>query len=125
MENKDVLAQMYGEKPAKKVRKHFTEIPVLEWEWDNFLQYWDSRYLETLEVFPPGIGWKAKGKYKAVIDSATKHWGKELFKEMIDFVFDNLAYYPQWTNPTINLVCGSHYWVAEISRKVQQKGQIL
>lgn len=121
--NKDIFAQIAGEKKEEDTkRKLWSELPVEKWDWLHFLEYWDARYMKTLNILSPGRSKYTYPRLKGTIEPSRQHWGNEIFKAMIDYVFDNLAYYPQWDNPTIGLVCGKHYWVQEISRKVQQKG---
>ena len=119
--NKDILNQMYGEKPQDtKVSAHFSEIELKDWKWRHFQQYCDSRYQETLSRIPPGLSRKDYPKMKGIIDAAVKQWGREIFKGMIDYVFDNIAYYPKWDNPGMSLVCGNHYWSNMIANEVQK-----
>ena len=120
--NKDIFAQIAGEKPSVETkRKLWTDISVEEWDWRHFLEYWDAMYMKTLNILPPGRPKAQYPKLRGMIEPSRQHWGNKIFKDMIDYVFTNLAYYPQWKNITISLVCGKHYWVEEISRKVQQK----
>lgn len=119
--NKDVLSSIYDEKPKEiKASSYYKEVELEDWGWMQFIQYWDDRYRETLERIPPGHPKREYPKLKNMIEYSINHWGREIFKAMIDYVFDNLAYYPKWDNPSIGLVCGAHYYSNLIANEVQK-----
>lgn len=120
--SKSTLDYIYGDKPKDtKISAHYKEVlETKDWGWMQFLQYWDDKYLETLQRIPPGHPKREYPKLKNMIDYSTHHWGNDIFKAMIDYVFDNIAYYPKWDNPTIGLVCGAHYWANLIANEVQK-----
>jgi hypothetical protein len=118
----EILAQMYKETSNSKGYK---DKNIEQWTWADFLEYWDARYQVTLGIIPPARNKRDNPKFKGMIEPSREHWGNSLFKSMIDFVFSNLSVYPQWKNITIGLICGSHYWAEEISRKAQEQRKML
>ena len=122
MSDTDIYDQMFKTPKAEKTvkAKQYTEVELEDWTWINFVQYWNHRYHKTLGILPPGLGKREMGRLKGTIEPSLEHWGNEIFRDMIDYVFDSVAYYPQWKNLTIGIICGNHYWVQEISRKVQE-----
>lgn len=119
--NQDVLNNIYGDKPKDiKASTFYKEVELKDWGWMQFLQYWDERYLETLQRIPPGHPKREYPKLKNMIEFSIKQWERDIFKAMIDYVFDNIAYYPKWDNISIGLVCGSHYWANLIANEVQK-----
>jgi hypothetical protein len=94
-------------------RKKPTEPDWQEWE-----RYWETKYITTLGT-TPYASFTERGKNKRMILAALKLRGEELFRSMIDFVFDNHVYHPEWKYLSLSLVCGSHGFAESIAKQCE------
>ena len=92
-----------------------SEKPIENWTSKDFVEYWNGLYIKNLHLFPP----KTTTKILSMVKNSMEHWGKPLFKEMVDFVFRSYKRHPEWQDLQINLICGSHFYATDIAYKAQ------
>jgi len=96
----------------------YSKKDLKDWSWTDFYNYFEDKH--TTSFYKRTASWKQRAKYKSIIEESYSRWGKDVFKEMIDYVFENYKDYP-WEDVTIGLVCGRHYWAEEIGRAAMQQ----
>ena len=93
---------------------------VKDWKWRDFYNYFDDKYAKIVG----GNRWvtiKERNAKKRVIEQSYEFWGKDVFKAMIDWLFENYKDYPQWKEVHIGLICGSHGWAKMIGENAQKQ----
>jgi len=93
---------------------------VLNWKWRDFYNYFDDQYAAVIGNVPWTTIKQINAK-KKIIEQSYEFWGKDVFKAMIDWLFDNYKDYPQWESISISLVCGSHYWAKMIAENAKKQ----
>jgi hypothetical protein len=104
-------------KPAKV--GNFKQKDVQDWKWMDFWNYFEDQYSRHC-----GYHWitmKQRNSKKAVIEQSYNYWGKDVFKAMIDWLFENYKDFPQWKEVNMGLICGAHYWAKMIAEKAKEQ----
>lgn len=99
----------------KKEAKH--------WDWMDFFYYFEDQYTKKIG----GNRWvtiKQRNSKKKIIEQSYEFWGKDVFKAMIDWLFENYKDYPQWNEVSLGLVCGSHYWAKMIAENAKKQMEL-
>jgi hypothetical protein len=96
---------------------------VDNWKWKDFYNYFDDSYNKTFGK-SLWISNKQRNAKKSIIEKSFEHWGKEVFKAMIDWLFANYQDYPQWEDVGIGLICGSHYWAKMIAENAKKQLEV-
>jgi hypothetical protein len=104
---------------TKKKAGNYRGKDTEDWEWKDFQNYFDDQYVTIMGAKPPALAVREYGIAKSVIEAAYTHWGKQLLKDMIDWVFSNRNRYPQWVI-SMRLICGKHYWGNFIAEQTQK-----
>lgn len=89
------------------------------WEWKHFYAYFEEKHKEF--IGPVWSTAKQKNAKKKIIVQSYEFWGKEVFKEMIDWVFANYTRFPQWQEIHIGLICGAHGWAKFIGAEAKKQ----
>ena len=116
----------YNFSPVAKVPKRGTgyeDKNVEDWNWLDFWNYFRAEYLKTFKE----SAWtsiKYRNSRKKIIEQSYEYYGKDVFKAMIDWLFDNYEDYPQWNEISIGLVCGSHYWAKKINKHALEQMEL-
>jgi hypothetical protein len=95
---------------------------VKYWGWIDFWNYFQKKYYETF-----GNSWgsvKQRNSKKKIIEQSYEYWGKDVFKAMIDWLFDNYKDYPQWSSLHIGLICGAHGWAKMIGENTKKQMEL-
>lgn len=92
---------------------------IKDWKWRDFSNYFYDSY--TKKIGSPWVSIKQRNSRKTIIEQSYEFWGKEVFKAMIDWLFDNYKDYPQWEGIHIGLICGTHYWAKMIGENAQKQ----
>ena len=93
---------------------------VKDWKWRDFYNYFDDQYAKIIG----NKGWvtlKQHNAKKSIIEQSYEFWGKDVFKAMIDWLFENYEDFPQWKEVHIGLICGAHGWAKMIGEKAQKQ----
>lgn len=115
----------YAFSPVDKVppkNKGYKTKPVSMWQWKDFYLYFSDQH--TAIIGPVWESVKQMNAKKAIIEQSYEFWGKDVFKAMIDWVFDNYKDFPQWESVGISLVCGSHYWAKHIAKEAKKQIEV-
>ena len=103
-----------SDKPAPRQGKGYQwKENIEDWNWLDFFNYFEDKHRETIGN-AHWYNFKQRNSRKKVIEQSFTFWGKEIFKSMIDWLFENYKDYPQWEDIHIGLVCGSHGWAKMI-----------
>jgi hypothetical protein len=117
----DVFSFSGSDKPAPQNGKGYQwKDNVEDWNWMDFFHYFEDKYTEKTGL-SHWYNMKQKNAKKGVIEQSFKFWGKEFFRAMIDWLFDNYKDYPQWNDLHIGLVCGAHGWAKMIGEKTKKQ----
>ena len=93
---------------------------VNDWKWRDFYSYFDDQYAKIVG----GKRWvtaKERNSKKRIIEQSYEFWGKDVFKGMIDWLFENYKDYPQWKDVHIGLICGAHGWAKMIGENAKRQ----
>jgi len=115
----------YAFSPVDKVppkNKGYKNKSVGMWQWRDFYNYFSDKH--TVVIGPFSEAPKIVNARKAVIEQSYESQGKDVFKAMIDWVFDNYKDFPQWETVGINLICGAHYWARYIGAKAKEQIEV-
>ena len=105
----------------KRQPGNYSNVAVEAWGWMDFYDYFEDSYLDAKNAEPIRLSNRAKGKWKTAIEKSYNFWGKETFRVMIDWMFDNAKDYPEWKSLDFSLLCGCHNWAKMIGEQAQKR----
>jgi len=103
-----------------KSKQGFNDKKVEDWNWLDFWNYFESKHKEVLGK-EHWYNFQQRNAKKGIIEQSYGYWGKDVFKAMIDWLYENYRQYPQWNDIHIGLVCGAHGWAKLIGQQAKKQ----
>jgi hypothetical protein len=115
--------EYYSFSPVDKVPKkagNYKDKEIECWKWLDFFNYFDDQHAKKIGK-KRWTTLKERNSRKKIIEQSCDFRGKDVFKAMIDWVFENYRDYPDWKDIHIGLVCGSHGWANMIADNAEKQ----
>lgn len=100
----------------------YKDKPVDYWSWLDFYFYFENRYASNFGGRNTSI--YTRNSKKKAIEKAIDVWGRQTFKAMIDWLFDNYKDHPEWKSLHIGLLCGNHNWAKMIGENAIKQMEV-
>lgn len=102
---------------------NFKDKSVNDWTWLDFFNYFEAQKFQKTPI-RNSCSLRERNSRKKTIEKAMETWGRQTFKAMIDWLFDNYKDHPEWKSLHIGLLCGNHNWAKMIGENAIKQMEV-